>query len=188
MHEHGAFVTPIAPSATPARDPLRLLKANIDPMTHDIRDLTLQHTRYGLTVFAHSRDTLTNMRQAIADNAITCAALSIRIPDKRNPHLRFWGVDPDISTDEFIDRVRERNPQLQLDPQKCKVRASFRERSGTSAVIVEVDPDAFARIMSQQRISSASVTLQSIVRSPDALASKQRVTLPGPPVRCCLIE
>ncbi|KAH7963898.1 hypothetical protein HPB52_023771 [Rhipicephalus sanguineus] len=30
------------------------------------------------------------MRQAIADNAITCAALSMRIPEKRNPH-----VDPD---------------------------------------------------------------------------------------------
>ncbi|KAH7963062.1 hypothetical protein HPB52_019460 [Rhipicephalus sanguineus] len=153
LHEHVAFVTPIAPSATPARDSLRLLKENIDPVANNIRDVTLRHTRYGLTVFARTRDTLTHMRQAIADNAITCAALSMRIPERRNPHVRFSGVDPDISQADFIDRVRDRNPQLQLDPRTCKVRASFRERSGTSAVIAEVDPEAFRRIMTQQRIS-----------------------------------
>ncbi|KAH7963859.1 hypothetical protein HPB52_023732 [Rhipicephalus sanguineus] len=154
LHEHVAFVTPIAPSAAPARDSLRLLKANIDPAAHDIRDVTLRQTRYGLTVLAHSRDTLTNMRQAIADNAITCAALSMRIPEKRNPHVRFSGVDPDITSEEFISRVAERNTHLQLDADKCKVRASFKERSGTSAFIVEVDPDAFARIMRQPRLSA----------------------------------
>ncbi|KAH7963707.1 hypothetical protein HPB52_022445 [Rhipicephalus sanguineus] len=31
LHEHVAFVTPLAPSTTPARDTLRLIKANIDP-------------------------------------------------------------------------------------------------------------------------------------------------------------
>ncbi|KAH7963891.1 hypothetical protein HPB52_023764 [Rhipicephalus sanguineus] len=153
LHEYGAFVTPIAPSATPARDSLRLLKDNIDPAAHDIRDVTLRQTRYGLTVLAHSRQTLTNMRQAIAANAITCAALSMRIPDKRNPHVRFSGVDPDIVSEEFISRVAERNPHLQLDTDKCKVRASFKERSGTSAFVAEVDPEAFARIMRQPRIS-----------------------------------
>ncbi|KAH7963919.1 hypothetical protein HPB52_023792 [Rhipicephalus sanguineus] len=61
------------------------------------------------------------MRQAIADNAITCAALSMRIPEKRNPHVCFSGVDPDISNVDCIDRVRDRNPQLQLDPQTCKL-------------------------------------------------------------------
>ncbi|KAH7963061.1 hypothetical protein HPB52_019459 [Rhipicephalus sanguineus] len=156
LHEHVAFVTPIAPSAAPARDSLRLLKANIDPAAHDIRDVTLRQTRYGLTVLAHSRDTLTNMRQAIADNAITCAALSMRIPEKRNPHVRFSGVDPDITSEEFISRVAERNTHLQLDADKCKVRASFKERSGTSAFIVEVDPDAFARIMRQPRLSCSA--------------------------------
>ncbi|KAH7963908.1 hypothetical protein HPB52_023781 [Rhipicephalus sanguineus] len=153
LHEYVAFVTPIAPSATPAWDSLRLLKDNIDPAAHDIRDVTLRQTRYGLTVLAHSRHTLTNMRQAIADNAITCAALSMRIPDKRNPHVRFSGVDPDIASEEFISRVAERNPHLQLDTDKCKVRASFKERSGTSAFVAEVDTDAFARIMRQPRIS-----------------------------------
>ncbi|KAH7963910.1 hypothetical protein HPB52_023783 [Rhipicephalus sanguineus] len=153
LHEHVAFVTPIAPTSTPARDSLRLLKDNIDPAAHDIRDVTLRQTSYGLTVFAHSRATLTNMRQAIADNTITCAALSMRIPEKRNPHVRFSGVDPDVFADEFVARVADCNPHLQLDPGKCKVRASFRERSGTLAMIVEVDPDAFTRIMRQQRIS-----------------------------------
>ncbi|KAH7963880.1 hypothetical protein HPB52_023753 [Rhipicephalus sanguineus] len=120
LHEHVAFVTPIAPTSTPARDSLRLLKANIDPAAHDIRDVTLRQTRYGLTVFAHSRATLNNMRQAIADNTITCAALSMRIPEKRNPHVRFSGVDPDVSADEFVARVADRNPHLQLYPGKSE--------------------------------------------------------------------
>ncbi|KAH7963866.1 hypothetical protein HPB52_023739 [Rhipicephalus sanguineus] len=148
----------------PAGPPGALLSSSVPPtaaMTyaaalqaaHDIRDVTLRQTRYGLTVLAHSRDTLTNMRQAIADNAITCAVLSMRIPEKRNPHVRFSGVDPDITSEEFISRVAERNTHLQLDTDKCKVRASFKERSGTSAFIVEVDPDAFARIMRQPRLS-----------------------------------
>ncbi|KAH7963906.1 hypothetical protein HPB52_023779 [Rhipicephalus sanguineus] len=153
LHEHVAFVTPIAPTSTPARDSLRLLKAIIDPAAHDIQDVTLRQTRYGLTVFAHSRATLNNMRQAIADNTITCAALSMRIPEKRNPHVRFSGVDPDVSADEFVACVADRNPHLQLDLAKCKVRASFKERSGTLAMIVEVDPEAFMRIMRQQRVS-----------------------------------
>ncbi|KAH7961032.1 hypothetical protein HPB52_001217 [Rhipicephalus sanguineus] len=62
-------------------------------------------------------------------------------------------VDHDITSEEFISRVAERNPHLQLDTDKCKVRASFKERSGTSAFVAEVDPDAFARIMRQPRIS-----------------------------------
>ncbi|KAH7963916.1 hypothetical protein HPB52_023789 [Rhipicephalus sanguineus] len=151
LHEHVAFVTPITPSATPARDSLRILKANIDPAAHDICDVTIRHTSYGLTVFARSHNTLHNMRQAILDNAITCASLSMRIPERRQPHVRFSGVDPDVATDEFIARINDRNPQSQLDPDTCKVRATFRERSGTSAVIVEVDPAAFQRVM--QRIS-----------------------------------
>ncbi|KAH7963888.1 hypothetical protein HPB52_023761 [Rhipicephalus sanguineus] len=147
---------PTGPSVTAPARGLTLHEyvafANIDPAAHDIRDVTLRQTRYGLTVLAHSRHTLTNMRQAIADNAITCAALSMRIPDKR--------VDPDITSEEFISRVAERNPHLQLDTDKCKVRASFKERSGTSAFVAEVDPDEFARIMRQPRISVGWTSLR----------------------------
>ncbi|KAH7942566.1 hypothetical protein HPB49_025354 [Dermacentor silvarum] len=45
-HEHVAFLTPMA---TPARDVLRLLKTNIDPHAKNIKDLSLHHTRCGLT-------------------------------------------------------------------------------------------------------------------------------------------
>ncbi|KAH7963924.1 hypothetical protein HPB52_023797 [Rhipicephalus sanguineus] len=110
LHEHVAFVTPLAPSTTPARDTLRLIKANIDPVEKDIRDVMLRHTR-------------------------------------------FSGVDPDVPPDDFVARLAERNPQLGLDLNACKVKTSLRERSGTQAMIVEVDPQAFARILQQPRLS-----------------------------------
>ncbi|XP_070386678.1 uncharacterized protein [Dermacentor albipictus] len=42
--EHVAFLTPTAPTTTPARDALRLLKTNIDPAAKNIGQVTLRHT------------------------------------------------------------------------------------------------------------------------------------------------
>ncbi|KAH7963060.1 hypothetical protein HPB52_019458 [Rhipicephalus sanguineus] len=126
FHEHVAFVTPLAPTTTPARDTLRLIKANIDPVEKDIRDVMLRHTR------------------------------------KRNPHVRFSGVDPDVPPDDFPARLAERNPQLQLDINACKVRTSLRERSGTQAIFVEVNPQAFARILEQPRLSVGWTPIRAV--------------------------
>ncbi|KAL3183304.1 hypothetical protein MRX96_000283 [Rhipicephalus microplus] len=45
LHEHVTFVSPLAPTTTPARDLLRL-KNNIDPVKKGIRDVPLQQARY----------------------------------------------------------------------------------------------------------------------------------------------
>ncbi|KAL3243037.1 hypothetical protein MRX96_020714 [Rhipicephalus microplus] len=79
--------------------------------------------------------------------------MTVRVPDKRNPHVRFSGVDPGIATQDFVRLLSERNPNLQLNEETCKVRVSFRERTGTMGHVVEVDPKAFKRIMSSSRIS-----------------------------------
>ncbi|KAH7987086.1 hypothetical protein HPB52_024531 [Rhipicephalus sanguineus] len=146
-HDHVAFLTPTGPTDAPARDVVRALKANIDPVAKDIRDVTLRYTRYGVTVLTNTRQSLLNMRAAIEENAVTRAAMTMRVPDKRNPHVRFSGVDPEINPDEFLRLLNERNPSLQLDMERAKVRVTFRERGGTKAFVVEVDPPAYHRIM-----------------------------------------
>ncbi|XP_065302954.1 uncharacterized protein [Dermacentor albipictus] len=45
-HDHVAFLTPVAQTATPARDVLRLSKTNIDRGAKQIKDISVHHTRY----------------------------------------------------------------------------------------------------------------------------------------------
>ncbi|KAL3227356.1 hypothetical protein MRX96_048778 [Rhipicephalus microplus] len=151
--DYVAFLTPVGSTDTPAREVVRVLKSNIDPVAKGIRDVTLRHTRYGVTVFSHTQQSLINMRNAIEENPVTRNAITVRVPNKRNPHVRFSGVDPEITTQDFVHLLSERNPNLQLDEETCKVRVSFRERTGTMGHVVEVDPEAFKRIMSSSRIS-----------------------------------
>ncbi|KAH7985228.1 hypothetical protein HPB49_026538 [Dermacentor silvarum] len=134
-------------AATTTRDFLRLLKKNIDPGAKHIKDISLLHTRYGLTVFSNNNNRLTICRHAIKDNSVTRASRLVRLGQKRNPHVKFNGVDPDIAPDEFLRVLNERNEGLDLDLEKCKVRVTFRERAGTSAFVAEVDPEVFKRIM-----------------------------------------
>ncbi|KAH7952869.1 hypothetical protein HPB49_002031 [Dermacentor silvarum] len=152
-HNHVAFLTPIAQTTAPARDVLRLLKTNIDPGAKHIKDISLHHTRYGLTVFSNNKQSLDNLQQAIKDNSVTRASMLVRLGQKRNPHIKFNGVDPDIAPDEFLRVLNEGNEGLDLDLEKCKVRVTFRERAGTSAFVAEVDPDAFKRIMKWPHLS-----------------------------------
>ncbi|KAL3203836.1 hypothetical protein MRX96_041678 [Rhipicephalus microplus] len=84
-HEHVSFLTPVGATEAPARDVVRLLKTNIDPVAKDIRDGTLRHTRYGVTVFTNNAKTLTNIQNAINENAVTRAAMTIRIPRLPKP-------------------------------------------------------------------------------------------------------
>ncbi|KAH6920328.1 hypothetical protein HPB50_028686 [Hyalomma asiaticum] len=152
-HEHAAFLTPVGATEAPARDVVRLLKANIDPVAKDIRDVTLRHTRYGVTVFTNNAQTITNMKNVINENAVTRAAMTVRVPARRNPHVRFSGVDPDLGPEEFLRLLDERNPTLQIVADISNVKVTFRERAGTKAYVVEVDPEAFSRIMASPRLS-----------------------------------
>ncbi|KAL3203841.1 hypothetical protein MRX96_041683 [Rhipicephalus microplus] len=97
-HEHVAFLTPVGATEAPARDVVRLLKTNIDPVAKDIRDVTLRHTRYGVTVFTNSAQTLTNIKNAINENAVTRTAMTIRIPARRNPPRQVFRSRPRLRT------------------------------------------------------------------------------------------
>ncbi|KAL3243040.1 hypothetical protein MRX96_020717 [Rhipicephalus microplus] len=155
-HEHLAFLTPSA-QTTPARDVLWLLKTNIHPASKGITDIVLRHTRYGSTVFSNKNDAIQNLLQA---NAVTRATISVRVPNKGNPHIRFSGADPDVDKDRFFIILKERNAGLEIDEEWCKVRVPFRKRSGNNAFIGEVDPDSLKAFMSRTRLSLGWTMLQ----------------------------
>ncbi|KAH7933568.1 hypothetical protein HPB49_014023 [Dermacentor silvarum] len=77
----------------------------------------------------------------------------VRVGEKRCPHVKFSGVDPDIAPHDFLERLNNRNPGLGLDLETCKVRVTYRERAGTCAYIAEVNPEAFKELMSRPRLS-----------------------------------
>ncbi|KAH7985229.1 hypothetical protein HPB52_024245 [Rhipicephalus sanguineus] len=133
-HDHVAFLTLVGTTEAPARDVVRLLKTNIDPAAKGINDVTLRYTRYGVTVFSNTRQSLVNMRTAIEENTVTRAALTVRVPEKRNPHVRFCGVDPDIGADEFLRLLRDRNPSFQLNLETPGGDHGVRGRSGPGCV------------------------------------------------------
>ncbi|KAH7933746.1 hypothetical protein HPB49_016700 [Dermacentor silvarum] len=153
MHDHVAFLTPTCQTDAPARDVVRLLKTNIDPAAKDIKDVSLRFTRYGVTVFTNQKQSIQNMKKAIEENSVTRSALIVRVGEKRCPHVKFSGVDPDIAPHDFLERLNDRNPGLGLDLETCKVRVTDRERAGTCAYIAEVNPEAFKELMSRPRLS-----------------------------------
>lgn len=71
LHEHVAFGTPVGLTTAPAWYTLRLLQANIGPIEKEIHDVVLRHTRYGITVFANTHETLRNMKTAVEENTVT---------------------------------------------------------------------------------------------------------------------
>ncbi|KAH6941946.1 hypothetical protein HPB50_024811 [Hyalomma asiaticum] len=165
QHQHVAFLTPTSQTAAPARDVLRLLKANIDPASKGITDATLRHTRYGLTVFSNHEQWIKNIQQAIQENTVTRQMIIVRVPGRRNPHVRFSGIDPDVDSDRFFAMLNERNAGLALNEEHCNVRITFRESSGTSAFIAEVDPESFQQLMARPRLSLG----WTMVRVPEEL-------------------
>ncbi|KAH7959459.1 hypothetical protein HPB49_011317 [Dermacentor silvarum] len=64
-HAHIMFLTPIAPSSAPARDVATLLSANLDPVTVVIGDISMNHTRHGITVFTDDKQSLERLKSAI---------------------------------------------------------------------------------------------------------------------------
>ncbi|XP_070382676.1 uncharacterized protein [Dermacentor albipictus] len=153
LHKHVAFLTPVSTTATPARDVLRLLKSKVDPRAQNIRDVTLHHTRYGLTVFTDNDQSLANLEQAIAADPATRASILMRVAPPRNPCVKFTGVDPDIGPDDFLRTLNECNEGLDLDLDRCKVRVTFGERAGARSYVAELDPDGFRRVMSRPRLT-----------------------------------
>ncbi|KAL3247592.1 hypothetical protein MRX96_057017 [Rhipicephalus microplus] len=87
--DYVASLTPVRSTNAQAREVARVLKSNINLVAKGIRHVTLRHTRYGVTVFSHKRQSLLNMQNVIEQNTITRNVITVRVPDKRNRHVRF---------------------------------------------------------------------------------------------------
>ncbi|KAH7965996.1 hypothetical protein HPB49_012540 [Dermacentor silvarum] len=151
-HAHIMFLTPIAPSSAPARDVATLLSANLDPVTVGIGDVSMKHTRHGITVFTDDKQSLDRLKSAIESHAVTSAAISVRVAVKRRSHVRVSGVDPGVSGPNLISAINARNSTLQLNPESCHVRVSFRERSGAYTHVIEVDAAAFRSLLARGKL------------------------------------
>lgn len=143
------FITPVGESRTPAKDVLSLLKNNINPGQAGIGDVTLRQTRLGVTVLAADRESLDNLKSAIETNTVTRVAFGVRIPDKRKPHVKLIGVDPEIPASRLLNEIKDRNPNLGLDLTNASVKTSFRERSGNVSFVVELEPQNFHKVIAK---------------------------------------
>ncbi|KAH7977855.1 hypothetical protein HPB49_003763 [Dermacentor silvarum] len=167
-HAFIMFLTPIAPSATPARDVAALLKQNIDLVAEGFGDISPHHTRFCLSVFTNEKEPFDRLKCAIERNPVTCTALSIQVAEKRRPHVRLSGVDPDVGAHGLIAAINARNPTIHFSPDSCKVRVSFRERSGNYTHVLEVDAAAFRSLIARGRllIGWTSVAVREDVHIP----------------------
>ncbi|KAH8027384.1 hypothetical protein HPB51_005010 [Rhipicephalus microplus] len=73
--DYVAFLTLDGSTENPARDVVRILKLNIDRVAMSIKDVTLRHTRYGVTVFSHIKQSLINMKKVIEENTVARTAI-----------------------------------------------------------------------------------------------------------------
>lgn len=151
-HAHLMFLTPLVPSTSPANDLIKLIKTNIDPTKEKIGPLVLRQTKYGLTVLTNHEATLKNFKTAIEKNTLTSTSISIRVPQKRRPRVKFTGVDPDVASTTLVQCINQRNDGINLNPDACRVVASYRERSGNFTHVLEVDSSAYRALTARGRI------------------------------------
>ncbi|KAH7933581.1 hypothetical protein HPB49_014036 [Dermacentor silvarum] len=149
---HLAFLTPIGESRDPSGDVLAVLKTNVDPTEAGIGEVDLRSTRLGVTVVAKDRDTIMNLKQAIDACPVTRSSMTVRVPEKRRPHVRLVGVDPEVSAANLISAINGRNPSLELDTATAKVKSTFKERGGNNSHILELSPPDFKKVMTRGKV------------------------------------
>ncbi|KAH7954033.1 hypothetical protein HPB49_015004 [Dermacentor silvarum] len=153
LHGHLAFLTPMGESRTPAKDVLTVLKANIEPSAAGIGEVSLRETRFGVTVLARERQTIVNLQKAVEQSAVTKTCFTVRIPEKRRPHVKIIGADPEIAADRLLQAINERNPGLDIDLSQSKVKTTLAERGGNKSHVVEMCPTDFHKLIKRGRVN-----------------------------------
>ncbi|KAH7936828.1 hypothetical protein HPB49_005674 [Dermacentor silvarum] len=93
------------------------------------------------------------LKAAIETNTVTNTTISITFAQKRKPHVKLTGVDPDVPAVNLIAQLNARNPNLTVDPSTWSVRTSFKERSGNFTYVLEVDPPTFRSLVARGRVA-----------------------------------
>lgn len=152
-HAHIMFLTPLVPTATAADDLSAAMKNNVDLVKERIGDISVRKTPRGLTILSDDKESMDRLKAAIESNVVTNTTMSIRFAQKRKPHVKLTGVDPDVPAVNLIAQLNARNPNLTIDPSTCSVRTSFKERSGNFTHVLEVDPPTFRSLMARGRVA-----------------------------------
>lgn len=152
-HAHIMFLTPLVPTATAAQDLSTLMKNNVDPVRERIGEISVRKTPHGLTILSDDKASMDRLKAAIENNVVTNTSMSVRFAEKRKPHVKLTGVDPDIPAVNLLSQITARNPDLTLDPSTCSVRTLFRERSGIVTHVIEVDPATFRSLILRGRVA-----------------------------------
>ncbi|KAH7965519.1 hypothetical protein HPB49_008530 [Dermacentor silvarum] len=72
---------------------------------------------------------------------------------KRKPHAKLTGVDPDVPAVSLIAQLNARSPNLTLDPSTCSLRTTFKERTGDFKHVLEVEPATFRSLVARGRVA-----------------------------------
>ncbi|KAH7986164.1 hypothetical protein HPB49_026099 [Dermacentor silvarum] len=152
-HAHIMFLTPLVPTSTAADDLSAAMKNNVDLVKERIGDISVRKTPRGLTILSDDKESMDRLRAALESNVVTNTTMSIRFAQKRKPHVKLTGVDPDVLAVNLIAQLNARNPTLTVDPSTCSVRTSFKERSGNFTHVLEVDPPTFRSLMARGRVA-----------------------------------
>ncbi|KAH7945163.1 hypothetical protein HPB49_007265 [Dermacentor silvarum] len=152
-HAHIMFLTPLVPTSTAADDLSAAMKNNVDLVKERIGDIRVRKTPRGLTILSDDKESMDRLRAALESNVVTNTTMSIRFAQKRKPHVKLTGVDPDVPAVNLIAQLNARNPTLTVDPSTCSVRTSFKERSGNFTHVLEVDPPTFRSLMARGRVA-----------------------------------
>ncbi|KAH7941795.1 hypothetical protein HPB49_017583 [Dermacentor silvarum] len=152
-HAHIMFLTPLVPTATAAQDLSAVMKTNVDLVRERIGDISIRKTPHGLTILSDDKDSMDRLKTAIETNVVTKTSMSVRFAQRRKPHVKLTGVDPDIPAVNLLAQINARNPDLTLDPSTCSVRTTIKERSGNHTHVLEVDPATFRTLMLRGRVA-----------------------------------
>ncbi|KAH7964674.1 hypothetical protein HPB49_000143 [Dermacentor silvarum] len=152
-HAHIMFFTPLVPTSTAADDLSAAMKNNVDLVKERIGDISVRKTPRGLTILSDDKESMDRLRAALESNVVTNTTMSIWFAQKRKPHVKLTGVDPDVPAVNLIAQLNARNPTLTVDPSTCSVRTSFKERSGNFTHVLEVDPPTFRSLMARGRVA-----------------------------------
>ncbi|KAH7959583.1 hypothetical protein HPB49_012145 [Dermacentor silvarum] len=152
-HAHIMFLTPLVPTATAADDLSAAMKNNVNLVKERIGDISVRKTPRGLTILSDNKGSMDRLKAAIETNVVTNTTMSIRFAQKRKPHVKLTGVDPDVPAVNLIAQLNARNANLTVDPSTCSVRTSFKEPSGKFTHVLEFDPPTFRSLVARGRVA-----------------------------------
>lgn len=128
-----------------------LLKQNFNPTELGLGQPSIRDIKNGVLITSTTSSGISNLKTAIEHNEKTRDILYTKDPQKRYPQFLISGVPRDTNQTELTRDIITHN-HIQGDPEQIVVRQTFQERSGTSAIVVEVAPEIFQQMRELKKV------------------------------------